>query len=561
MALFGVPSDTLESFARHLVTEGHLSNDQLALAQVSSKNLGLDLGEVLIRKGLFSSDQLLQDLGVYLQAPWESLTEIDIDPELLNKLPLSLAQRFRCLPLSDVGESFKIAMADPSDDFAKQELERLLGRPIQPVLSSMVDLESSWKHHYQNKSVRTNLEHKDHSSQQNEISYEENSLGRSEELKKMASGKIIIDTLNNILGKAYALNASDIHIEPEQENVRVRLRIDGLLQEQPSFPKNLLLPFVSRVKILSGLDIAERRVPQDGRIHVRVVGKPLDLRISTFPTLYGEKIVMRLMAQEKSFRIESIGFNDKERRTFSKIIAKSFGLFLVTGPTGSGKSTTLYAALSQLNEPSKNIISIEDPIENQLVGINQCQVNPKSGLTFASALKAVLRQDPDVIMLGEIRDRETAEIAIRAAITGHLVLSTLHTNTAAGALTRLTDLGIEPFLVASSVQGVLAQRLVRRNCSECLAPVPEGERADPNIPEQKSTGCKACGFTGIRGRMGLFELASISEECRNLICKGANEEDIAALWKTENIRPLYEDGLIKVGQGKTTMQEVIRVSS
>jgi type IV pilus assembly protein PilB len=581
MAFLGVQRESLDGFAETLIKEGSISSEQLALAQVSQKNLGIDLGEVLVQKGILDREQCLRLLARYLKVDCGHIDDLKVDRKVVRKIAANVARRYRVLAILEEGEKVILAMADPTDRFAIAELERALDAPIKPMLVPLDDLEQAWADFYRVESVHTTQEHK---TDKVDIVYEDEGIKGREDLQKIASGRKIIETLSQIISDAHDSKASDIHIEPSLDEVRIRMRIDGILEQKEAFPRSLHFPLVSRIKILAGMDIAERRQPQDGRVHIKVVGNPLDLRISTFPTLYGEKVVLRLLSKQQVLRIEDLGFSDRDRKTFSNIIEKNSGIFLVTGPTGSGKSTTLYAALSRINSPEKNIISVEDPIEHQIEGVNQAQVNTKAGMNFASALKAVLRQDPDVIMLGEIRDKETAEIAIRAAITGHLVLSTLHTNTAAGAITRLVDLGIEPFLVASSVQGIMAQRLVRQICPSCRQELKqellehkhnictvchdklqkEEEEADEKAVVRRQfhgIGCNSCRLSGYKGRIGIFELAAISEQCRSLICRNASEEEINTLWRHEGVPEMEEDGRMKVEDGQTSLEEMERVNS
>ncbi|MBI2501449.1 MAG: type II/IV secretion system protein, partial [Deltaproteobacteria bacterium] len=336
-------------------------------------------------------------------------------------------------------------------------------------------------------------------------------------------------------------------------------------EEKARYAREMHLPIVSRIKIISGLDIAERRSPQDGRVRIKVGGKPIDLRVSTYPTIHGEKVVLRLLATSEKIGIEELGFSEHERKIFSELIGRPHGIFLVTGPTGSGKSTTLYAALERLNSPEKNIVSIEDPVEREITGVSQAQINTKAGITFASALRAILRQDPDIIMLGEIRDRETAEISVRAAITGHLVLTTLHTNTAAGAISRLNDLGVESFLLSSSLVGVLAQRLVRKICSSCREEVPSSDQGPPHFFKGKietmfrGKGCPECHLSGYSGRVGIFELVPVRGKILQLIADGAKEDQIEKEIRSAGIRSMLDDGIEKIVKGVTTLDEVLRV--
>jgi type II secretory ATPase GspE/PulE/Tfp pilus assembly ATPase PilB-like protein len=346
----------------------------------------------------------------------------------------------------------------------------------------------------------------------------------------------------------------------------MRYRIDGFLEERLVLPRQMHLPIVTRIKIMSGMDIAERRIPQDGRVRLKILGTPIDMRVSTYPTMYGEKVVIRLLTREAILSVGDLGFSERDRKCFEEIIARPHGVFLVTGPTGSGKTTTLYAALQRINSQERNIISIEDPIENEIVGINQAQINPKAGLTFASALRSILRQDPDVIMVGEIRDQETADIVVRAAITGHLVFSTLHTNTAVGAVTRLADLGVERFLISSGVIGLLAQRLVRKICPECRQ-VAEGEPAkltalsiDPNATLHRGKGCEHCRMSGYFGRLGIFELVVMTPQLREMVLRSASEDELRQASKQEGTLEIRDAGVKKVLEGLTTVDEILRVT-
>ncbi len=553
--------ETLERYEKDLVAAGLISADQLLIAHISQENLGLDLGSVLIKKGYVTENKLLEFMAAKLGVPFINLANEQIDPEILHKLPLHLARKYQAIPLAINEEGIRLAMANPFDRFTLEDLKEILKIKIEPCLVSGREIEETLNKYYGGHLVDEN------ERLTIDISADSQSL-REEDTRKiqeLASGPKIVAAVDGMIARASAEGVSDIHIEPSRQNVMIRYRVDGLLREAGRLSKNMHLPVVSRIKILAGLDIAERRVPQDGRVRVLLVAKPLDMRISTCPTQFGEKVVIRLLSKEKVRSIEDLGFADKERKVFCDVISKSHGTFLVTGPTGSGKSTTLYAALSRINSSEKNIISIEDPIESEIDGVNQVAVNSKANLTFASVLRSVLRQDPDVIMIGEIRDAETAQIAVRAAITGHLVLTTLHTNTAAGALSRLVDLGVEPFLLSSALKGVLAQRLVRKICVHCREEVkPEFlHMTNSKLPLKKAfqgKGCKACGYTGYKGRLAIFELAAINDALRLLICEQAPETKILEEFHKMGVKSILQDGLEKIEKGHTTLEEVLRVT-
>jgi len=418
---------TLYKFEKELVKDGLISADQLAIARISKENLGVDLGAILIKKGFVTENQLLDFLAHHLNIPFVSLKDFKLDAEVVRRIPLHIAKQHKVIPLEKDGDKIKVAMANPFDSFAKDDLRDIFNCEIVPYLVSIQEIENTINEFFEGIS---NDEEKIITVEVATDS-EAQSAAQTRKMQEMASGPKVVAAVNNIIARANMEKASDIHIEPGKSKVQIRYRIDGLLRDAGTLIKNMHMPVVSRIKIMGGLDIAERRVPQDGRVRVLLVGKPMDMRISTCPTQYGEKIVIRLLSRDNVRSIEALGFEEKQRRLFSDIISKSHGIFLSTGPTGSGKSTTLYAALTRLNSPDKNIISIEDPVENEIENVTQVAVSTKTGLTFASVLRSVLRQDPDVIMIGEIRDAETAQIAVRAAITGHMVLSTLHTNTAA----------------------------------------------------------------------------------------------------------------------------------
>lgn len=553
--------EALSRYEQDLVKEGLITSDQLAIARISKENLGLDIGSVLIKKGFVTEETLLKFLAGRMGVPYLSLKNIELVPDLIHSIPFHIAKQHGILPLYRKDNKIAVAMANPFDAFAKDDIKDWLKSEIEPYLANAREIEEVLSQFYKGK-IRD-----DEQILTVEVSTEDNQAGevQTKKMQEMAQGPKIVSLVNNLFATANSERASDIHIEPTRHFVQIRYRVDGLLREKGQLEKSQHLPVVSRIKILAGLDIAERRVPQDGRVRILLVGKPLDLRISTCPTQHGEKIVIRLLSKDQVKSIEGLGFNETQRHIFSDIISKPNGIFLSTGPTGSGKSTTLYAALTRINSPEKNIISIEDPIENEIAGVNQVAVNTKTGLTFAAVLRSVLRQDPDVIMLGEIRDSETAQIAVRAAITGHMVLSTLHTNTAVGAISRLQDLGVEAFLIASALKGIMAQRLVRKICTLCRQEVKESLAAFANMafkPKKmfRGKGCEACHFTGYAGRMAIFELAPVDEKICQLIHNRAAEAEILKTLRETGTTSIAEDGLKKVDEGITTVDEVLKVT-
>jgi len=557
-----VSFQVLDNIGKELVDTGLISTDQLAVAQETKKNLGGDLGHILIKKGFITEEQVLEFLSQRLNVPFVSLKDYSIDPDVTKTVPLSLAEKYHFMPLFKIEDALTIAMADPLDVFAIDELRAALKCRVQPVLASAAEIERLIGENYRI------MDSPDEITSEVEVVQYGGDSGDdvSDRLKEMASGAKVVSEVNRIIRTAAREGASDVHIEPMANVVKVRNRIDGVLEERIILKKQLHLPIVTRIKIIGEMDIAERRVPQDGRVRVKVEGRIVDMRVSTYPTMYGEKVVIRLLTRDQIIGLESLGFSDDEKRVFEEIIRQPHGVFLVTGPTGSGKTTTLYAGLQRINSQDRNIVSIEDPIENEIVGVNQAQVNIKAGMTFASAMRSILRQDPDVIMVGEIRDAETADIAVRAAITGHLVFSTIHTNTALGAIVRLEDLGVQPFMVASAIVGVMSQRLVRSLCSHCKRPVAGdvvklkaiGLPADAEV--FKGKGCKHCRMSGYSGRLGLFEIIRIDSELKNLIVEGTSESDIVKVVRERGIPNMRMQGARRVKEGITTVDEVLRVT-
>jgi general secretion pathway protein E len=536
------------------------------------QNKGGRLGEILIRLRAIDEDQLIQALAFQFDLPWLPQLEAgQVDQEWIKKVPIHFARRYRVLPLKAEEGSVIVATTDPLETVPLDDLRLLLGLPVKPILTSGISLLACLNRVYDEAASPAGAEQvmEDIAAHENleQLAY---TLDEPQDLLDATDEAPIIRLINSVLFQAVRQRASDIHFESFERGLVVRYRIDGVLYPVLTPPKHLQASIIARLKILAGLNIAEKRLPQDGRFTIRTAGKDVDLRVSVLPTAHGERVVLRLLEKEnKLLNLSEMGFSADRLGTIQQLIQLTHGIILVTGPTGSGKTTTLYAALSQINAPDKNIITVEDPIEYQLLGIGQMQVNPKINLTFAAGLRSILRQDPDVIMIGEIRDRETAEIAIHASLTGHLVFSTLHTNDAASAATRLIDMGIEPFLVASSVVAVLAQRLVRRVCKDCRqAYHPDDEElirlgiVPPKTPPMfyRGTGCAACSQTGYRGRTGIYELLVMDDEIRRLIGAKADSTAIKQAAISKGMITLKDDGADKVFHGITTTEEVMRIT-
>ena len=514
---------------------------------------GDKLGRILVDLGFAAQRDVLAALSEQLQVP---LLIIDgppaVSPETETLSPRFLRQ-FRCLPVALHDHTITLAMADPLDFETRATVASCTGLAVLPGLASEQEILDAIDRYY-GETQKGDTELATPAAESGED---------LEQLRDMASEAPVIRLVNAMIAQAVEKRASDIHIEPFEKEFRVRYRIDGVLVNQEAPPRELKAAIISRVKLMARLNIAERRLPQDGRIKIKTLGREVDLRVSTLPTLYGESVVMRLLDRSAGdfYDLERLGFDEHMLSRMTYYTSLPHGIFLVTGPTGSGKSTTLYSALKRINQSDKKIITIEDPVEYQMDGINQIHVNPQIGLTFAAGLRHIVRQDPDVIMVGEIRDRETADIAIRSALTGHFVYSTLHTNDAPSAITRLTDMGVENYLITSSLVAVLAQRLVRKICTDCKAPgvtamTPEGETIDVF----RGTGCERCFNTGYRGRLGIFELMELNEELRSSIMRNEDASKITAIARKSGMRNLREDGWLKVRNGITTSDEVVRVT-
>ncbi len=536
-----------------LIKRQLLSGDDLDRALELQRERGDKLGKILVDLGFVAARDVLTALAEQLQVP---IVSIDgppaVSPETETLSPKFLRQ-YRCLPVALHDHTVTLAMADPLDFETRSTVASCTGLKVNPGLASEQEILDAIDRYY-GQTQKNETELAAPTGETNED---------LEHLRDMASEAPVIRLVNAMVAQAVEKRASDIHIEPFEKEFRVRFRIDGVLVNQDSPPRDLKAAVISRVKLMARLNIAERRLPQDGRIKVKTIGREVDLRVSTLPTLYGESVVMRLLDRSAGdfYDLERLGFDKHMLDRMTYYTSLPHGIFMVTGPTGSGKSTTLYSALKRINQSDKKIITIEDPVEYQMDGINQIHVNPQIGLTFASGLRHIVRQDPDVIMVGEIRDRETADIAIRSALTGHFVFSTLHTNDAPSAIPRLTDMGVENYLITSSLVAVLAQRLVRVICSGCktsagTALTPEGE----SIPVFHGAGCDQCFGTGYRGRVGIFELMELNEELRGAIMRNEDAGKLTAIARRYGMVNLREDGWNKVRRGVTTASEVLRVT-
>ena len=548
-----------------LLETGIVTPEQLeiALAEQRRTESGKRIGEVLVGLRFISEPDLLKALSQQLDCPIVDLNQEPPDSEALGIVPSEFAMRHNLIPLRRNDETLVVAMADPLDIHAMDDLRLLTGLDVAPMLASQSDIRRLCEQYYMSRMLQDVKEA--------ERAVDEDDNVDVDDLRKMAKEELVIQMVNLIINQAIQDRASDIHIEPFEKETRVRYRVDGVLHEVNAPPKRFHSAVISRIKILADLNIAERRLPQDGRMRIRSAGRQIDLRIATVPTLYGEGVVMRILDKQTAMLgLTELGMEREMFSRYRRVIQEPHGILLVTGPTGSGKTTTLYASLNEIYSVEKKIITVEDPVEYQLNGVNQIQVHPQIGLTFASGLRSIVRQDPDIIMVGEIRDHETVEISIHAALTGHLVFSTLHTNDAAGAVSRLLDMGAEPYLVASSLMGVVAQRLVRINCPRCREPYEEKPEVlreigiDPEIikrePLMRSKGCAECRGVGFKGRGGIYEFMQVDENIRRMIIERAPASHIKQhAQRNQSMVTMLQDGRDKVLQGETTIQEVLRV--
>jgi len=548
-----------------LVASGDLTPEQRDAVLARQKQTGQRFGEICLEMKLISEPQLMRILARQWKIPHVHLRKGLVDPRIIHVLPWDKARQYGVMPMFKVEQTLTIATADPRSLLALDDLEVITRCTIQPVLCQAEDIQRCIQEHYE---AETKIDEFLDSLEEADVTvWNAPEAGSTGELEAKAGESPIINLVNLLILKAITSGASDIHIEPDLQALRVRYRIDGVLYETMTLRSNLQYAVASRLKVMANLDIAERRLPQEGRMHVSSQGREVDLRFSSMPTMQGEKIVLRLLDNRHAVHnLDHLGFEAETLQQFKKLVHRPLGLILVTGPTGSGKTTTLYSAIDAINTMGKNILTIEDPVEYQLELINQIQVRNDIGLTFARILRSVLRQDPDVVMVGEIRDRETAEVAIQAALTGHLVLSTLHTNDSAGAVTRLLDMGVEPYLVASAVTGALAQRLVRTVCAECktlyYAPAAVKEQlgvpVDQHLQLARGRGCEECYDSGYKGRIGIYEMLCVDDALRALILRRPSTEEVRLRREQCTLPSLQQEGYRKILQRLTTIEEVTR---
>jgi type IV pilus assembly protein PilB len=555
----------LKELGEILVEEGLITGEQLTQANDEKDRLGRSLGRVLIEMGMLKEPDLVAALARQVGLEYIDLAEYQVDPNAVALLPEQVARRYRALPIGFENSHVVVAMSDPANVFAMDDIRTITGMEVKPVVATVADVDAAIRRYGQFDRTAGDIA-------------TEASTQAGDERKDLEAAvpaavgdAPIVRLVNLLITQGVADRASDIHIEPMERDIRIRYRIDGVLHEVMRSPKNIQNGLISRLKVMADINIAERRVPQDGRVGLVVGGKAVDLRVATLPTVYGEKVVIRILDKTTALlKLSELGILDSAYERYEDAFRKPYGTVLVTGPTGSGKSTTLYATLNIINSPERNIITVEDPVEYRLAGVNQIQVNPKAGLTFANALRSILRADPDVVLVGEIRDRETAVIAVEAALTGHLVLSTLHTNDAPSAITRLNEMGVEPFLVGSALDCVVAQRLARKLCTRCkeVYEPTEAELLEAGYTDSESeqitqlyrhAGCQNCGKTGYQGRLGLYEVMPVTEEVERLAAERRSSEEVRRTAIEQGMVTLRQDGLEKVRHGMTSLEEIFRV--
>ncbi|MBP1927339.1 type IV pilus assembly protein PilB [Sedimentibacter acidaminivorans] len=543
-----------------LLYAGKISHEQLNEALEYQKTTKMRLGEIVVNKGWLKPEEIVDTLELQLGYPKVDLSKYEMNSNVATLIPESIVKKYKLIAIDKKDNMLKVAMVDPLNFFAIDDIKLYTKMDVIPFLASGADIDKVIERYYSNVLTQKAL---------NEFSDTftptEDDMGAEEEMLEVASAPIV-KLINSIIEQAMRSRASDIHIEPSHNDIRVRFRIDGDLKEIMVLPKSNLSAITTRIKIIGRMDIAEKRIPQDGRVEMRFNDNEIDLRISTLPTVYGEKIVIRILDKSNfNFTKEGLGFSQDNLNKLNNMIAQPYGMLLVTGPTGSGKSTTLYTILRELNVQTKNVITVEDPVEFKLKGINQVHVNPKAGLTFAAGLRSILRQDPDTIMIGEIRDSETAEIAVRAAITGHLVLSTLHTNDSPSTIARLIDMGLEPYLVSSAVTGIISQRLVKLLCPKCKQKYKASDSekkilgidSKQDITLHKPVGCNSCN-NGYRGRAAVHEVMLVNENIRRLINKGANTDDIRRQALEDKMATLLQSSTDLALKGDTSFEEIMR---
>lgn len=549
-----------------LLEMGQITIEQLDEALSKQRTSGKRLGEILVEDKIISEDDILSLLEIQLGVRRVYLDEIEVDTNAVTSIPESLARKYNLIPVSFQNNKILVVMSDPLNIFATDDVRIATGYEVEPLIATQKEIKEAILKFYSKQDVQKAAD---------ELNRETDSKNKEEKEDKKKSeldevkNAPVVKLVDSIIQNAVRARASDIHIEPFEKYQKIRYRIDGELKEVLRTPKETAGALTTRIKILASLNIAERRIPQDGRILTSADGNPVDLRVSVLPTLHGEKVVIRILRRD-NFLVskENLGLGYDDMKKLTKIMSSPHGIILVTGPTGSGKSTTLYTILSDLNTDDKNIVTVEDPVEYMMEGINQVNVNIKAGLTFAAGLRSILRQDPDIVMVGEIRDSETAEIAVRAAITGHLVLSTIHTNDAPSTVLRLVDMGIEPYLVASSLSGIVAQRLVRRICPSCKVEYEAtdfekkflGFSKDTNLKLYKGSGCNNCDNTGYKGRVAAFEILDIDKEIKEAIMSDTNTEELKELCIKRGMKTLKQYGVEMVLNGVTTAEELAKIS-
>jgi type IV pilus assembly protein PilB len=560
-----------------LVAEGLITAEQLRQALSEQKGKADKLGSVLVRQGFLTEEQLIGFLSRQYGIPSITLVNIDIDAETLRLVPVHIAKKYEVIPVKRIGSTLTLAMSDPTNVFALDDIAFMTNLQILPVVAPQAAIRKVLDRAYdaaQPGSSMTDMMSEITGDASNVEVLDDEQAGAQVdvfELKESADEAPVVKLVNMVLVDAIRKGASDLHWEPYEKTFRIRFRIDGVLHEMLSPPKRLEPAIISRLKIMSNLDISERRLPQDGRIKLRYGSREIDFRVSILPTIFGEKAVLRILDKEAlQLDMTKLGFDEWSFEKFQRAIRQPYGMILITGPTGSGKTTTLYSAISTINAPEHNIMTAEDPVEYNLKGVNQVQINEGIGRTFAGVLRSFLRQDPDVILVGETRDLETAQISIRAALTGHLVFTTLHTNDCPSTIARLVDMGVQPFLLSSALLLVLAQRLGRRICKDCREPI-EGHEDDlvpyGHVPDGrgrvtffKGKGCQTCNFTGMKGRVAIYEVMPVTEELRAVILKGGQTAEIRDMAQSLGMKTLRQAGLLKVLEGTTTVEEVLRVT-
>lgn len=552
-----------------LVDEGLLSEENFYRVQNTPRPNGLKVQEFILREGLVADTDMVNVLSDRLHIPKYDPDLYPVDPELAAILPASMAGKHRIVPLKQEENLLLVAMPDPTEVLDMDAVQRHVKMEVEPIICTETEYNELMNNLYGLASgigsLLADIEEVDYGNRQAEEESDETEEAQVKALMDMAEGSTAVRSVDWIITRAVREGASDVHVSPEKTHVQVRLRVDGVLKDLPPIPKSMLLSVVSRLKILGRMDIAVTRVPQDGRFTARISGREINVRVSSLPTIHGENIVLRLLDMNALiFKLDQLGMSETDIRKINESIAKPQGMILNTGPTGSGKTTTLYSVLEMLNRPEVNIVTVEDPVEYRVPRIRQVELNARAGMTFAGSLRSMLRQDPDIAMIGEIRDTETATIAIQAALTGHLVLSTVHTNSAIGTISRLMDMGIEPFLISSVLSCVIGQRLVRRVCDSCAEPWSPSPKAleywglepDSEARFVKARGCHRCRHTGYRGRVGIYEVLTISENLHSLIAGRASEAELLAAAQAEgNFLTMREDAALKIQQGVTTLEE------